>query len=235
MIRNSSQIFALRGVAMVALLCACPLAQAQTAQTKYPKMAPVEQYLMERNAEVALARSAAPPSIAQDAEVLVMGRRGYESVVKGKNGFVCIVQRSWTAGATDPDFWNPKLRAPICFNPPAVRTNLPIVERKTVLILQGKSKEQMFEALKAAFDKKELPLPEANSMCYMLSKQGYLGDAAGHWHPHVMFFVPLVEPDLWGAGAADSPIIGVKDEEDRLTIFMIPVTRWSDGTPAPPL
>ncbi len=235
MIRNFSKIFPSRAFALVLLLCTCQQTRSQNVKTSYPKMAPLDQYLMERNAEIALARSAAPPSISQDADVLFLGQHGYESAVKGKNGFVCVVQRSWTAGADDPDFWNPKLRAPVCFNPPAARSNLPIVVWKTKLILEGKSKEQMFDSLRAAFDKKELPLPEPNSMCYMMSSQGYLSDANGRWHPHLMFFVPLIDPNTWGAGKTDSPIIGTKDVDDQLTLFLIPVGKWSDGTPAPPM
>jgi hypothetical protein len=75
-------------------------------------MAPFDQYLIERTAEIALAPSAAPESISPDAEVMVLGQHGYETVVKGKNGFVCVVERSWTAGIDDPDFWNPKVRQP---------------------------------------------------------------------------------------------------------------------------
>src|ERR1035438_1046330 len=100
-------------------------------QRTVPEHGPLDQYLMERNAEIALARSAAPESISQDAEVMVLGRRGYETVVKGKNGFVCMVQRSWAAGIDDPDFWNPKLRAANCFNPPAARTYLPNTIKRT--------------------------------------------------------------------------------------------------------
>ena len=84
----------------VALAVAWP-AQAQNAKEPYPSMAPLDQYLMERKAEIALARSAAPESIAQDAEVMVLGRNGYETAAKGKNGFVCLVWRSWTAGTDD--------------------------------------------------------------------------------------------------------------------------------------
>jgi len=226
---------ALRCLAVTLLLCACQQVRSQSVKSDYPKMAPTDQYLMERSAEIALARSAAPSSISQDAEVLVLGRQGYESAVKGRNGFVCIVQRSWTAGADDPDFWNPKLRAPICFNPPALRTYLPIVLRKTEMILQGKSKDQMFDAIRAAFDKKELPLPEPNSIGYMMSSLGYLNDADGRWRPHLMLFVPLVDPSVWGAGTPGSPMIGAKDVDDRLTVLLIPVGRWSDGTPAPPM
>jgi hypothetical protein len=64
-----------------------PKAAAQS--DKYSKMAPVDQYLMEKNAEILLARSAAPDSISSDATILVLGRQGYERAVRGKNGFVC--------------------------------------------------------------------------------------------------------------------------------------------------
>jgi hypothetical protein len=206
-------------------------AQSQDAKTPYPTMAPIEQYLIaDRNAEIALARSAAPESISRDAEVLVLGRHGYETAVKGKNGFACIVERGWTAGIDDPDFWNPKLRGPLCLNPAAARSYLPLTIKKTELVLAGQSKTQMVDGLKAAFDKKELPTLEPGAMCYMLSKQGYLGDGAGHWHPHIMFFVPQADAETWGANLPNSPILASDSATDRLTIFMIPVAKWSDGT-----
>src|SRR5215467_13474520 len=172
---------------------------AQDAATPYPKMAPIEQYLMDQTAEIALARSAAPQSIARDAEVMVLGRHGYETAIRGKNGFVCIVERSWTSPVDDPEFWNPKLRGPICFNAAAARSYLPRTIKKTDLILSGRTKAQMMEAIVAAIDKKELPAMEAGAMCYMLSKQGYLSDRGGHWHPHLMFFVSQADPAAWGA------------------------------------
>jgi hypothetical protein len=113
--------------------------------------------MADRNAEIALARGAAPKSISDSAEVLVLNRQGYDTAVQGTNGFVCMVGRSWTAGIDDPDFWNLKLRAPICFNAPAARSYLPLTIAKTKLVLDGKSKAQMFDAIEAALDKKELP------------------------------------------------------------------------------
>jgi len=210
------------------------VAHAQDAKTPYPSMAPVDQYLMERTAEITLARSAAPPSISQDAEVMVLGRHGYETAAKGKNGFVCVVERGWTAGMDDPDFWNPKLRGPICFNAAAARTYLPQTIKKSEWILAGRSKAEMFENLKAALDKKELPALEVGAMCYMLSKQQYLGDAGGHWHPHLMFFLPHTEPATWGAGEPGSPVLASKDVQGRMTVFIVPVGKWSDGTPDSP-
>ncbi|MGP8268968.1 MAG: hypothetical protein ACLQLH_02780 [Terracidiphilus sp.] len=217
-------------VLFVALSAKWPV-RAQGAKTPYPSMAPMEQYLMaDRDAEIALARSAAPESISRDAEVVVLGAHGYETAVKGKNGFVCIVQRSWTAESTNPEFWNPKLRGPICFNPAGARSYLPLVFKKTELAQAGKSKEQIIAGIKAGLDKKELPLPEPGAMCYMMSKQGYLNDKVGHWHPHLMFFLPLKDSATWGANLPDSPILATDVPEDRLTIFMIPVGEWSDGT-----
>jgi hypothetical protein len=208
---------------------------AQTEKTAYPTMAPLDQYLIaEEGAEIALAQSAAPKSVSDSAEVLVLGRDGYKTAVKGGNGFVCLVVRSWTTGSDDPDFWNPKIRSPICFNAPGARTYLPITLMKTQLVLAGKSKKEMFESIASALDKKELPALEPGAMCYMMSKQQYLNDGAGCWHPHLMFFVPRVAAESWGANLPGSPIIADEDSEDRLTIFMVPVAHWSDGTAAPP-
>ena len=206
-------------------------AQPQNAGTPYPSMAPLDQYLMaDPNAEIALARTAAPKAISDNAEVLVLNRQGCGTAVHGTNGFVCIVQRSWTAGIDDPDFWNPRLRAPICFNPPAARTYLPLTIAKTKLVLTGKSKTQMFDAIEAALDKKELPALEPGAMCYMLSKEGYLGDRNGHWHPHLMFFVPPTDAKTWGADLPGSPVLAAADPQDRLTVFLVLVAKWSDGT-----
>jgi hypothetical protein len=219
--------------ALVVLLGATWHAQGQTssAPTAYSKMAPVEEYLMaDRDGEIALARTAAPESISQDADVMVLGRHGYETAVKGKNGFVCMVERSWTAGLGDPNFWNPKLRAPICFNPPAVRSYLRLTMKKTELVLADPSADRMFDAIKAGLDKKELPAPEPGAMSYMLSKQGYLGDGVGHWHPHIMLFVPPTDDQTWGANLPGSPVLTNGDPEDRLTVVLIPVRKWSDGT-----
>jgi hypothetical protein len=233
--RNSIMAIVLFSFALTCVLVTARHAEAQDAKTPYPNMAPVEQYRMERDAEITLARTAAPESISKDAEVMVMGRHGYEIAANGTNGFVCVVQRSWTAPIDDPDFWNPKLRAPICFNPAGARTYLPLTIRKTVAILDGRSKAQMFEDIRIGFEKKELPALEAGAMCYMMSKQQYLGDSAGHWHPHLMFFVPETETAIWGANLAGSPILGSTAKQDRLTVFLIPVGEWSDGTAGPPL
>ena len=225
--------FAVRGFALLFLLTAAWQAQPQEAKPPYPSMAPLEQYLMEENAEIALARTAAPASISKNAEVLVLGHLGYTTAAKGSNGFVCVVERSWGAATDEPEFWNPKVRSPICFNPPAARSFLPLFLMKTKLVLAGKSKAEILQAMGSALDKKEVPALEQGAMCYMLSKQQYLNDQGKSWHPHLMFLIPGDAVESWGANLADSPVIAANDPEERATIFMVWVAAWSDGTPAP--
>jgi hypothetical protein len=211
-------------------------ARAQALKTPYPEMAPVEQYrIANREDETALARSAAPPSISGDAQVLVLGSRGYETAVEGKNGFVCFVERSWAAGFADPEFWNPKLRAPNCFNPAAARTELPQYLKRTEWVLAGATRQQLIERTKAAVASHDFKAPEAGAFSFMLSKNGYLSDdGAGPWLPHVMFFLPHGQAANWGASKEGSPIIGRDGSAIESTVLFIPVRSWSDGSPAPP-
>ena len=205
--------------------------------TAYPSMASIEQYLMsDRNAEIALARSAAPESISSDAKILVLGWRGYETARDGKNGFVCVVERSWMSPFNSAEFWNPKVRVPACFNPAAARSILPLTIKRTEMVLAGVSKAQMIDSIKAEFDNKELPAPEPGAMCYMMSRAGHLNDAVGHYVPHLMFYFPLTDKSSWGADLPDSPVTlnpQFQGGPEPITEFVIPVAKWSDGTVAP--
>src|SRR5467141_1056197 len=218
------------------LLSASLQARSQEAAAPYLKMAPIDQYLIaDRNAEIVMARSAAPPSISTDAEVMVLGPRGYETAVKGKNGFACLVERSWMSPFDFPEFWNPKMRGPICFNPPAARSILPLTFKRTELVLAGRSKTQVVDSIKA-FDKKGLPALEPGGMSYMMSSRGYLNDSAGHWVPHLMFYVPQTDGAVWGADLRNSPVMlnpQFQGAPEPVSVFMIPVRTWSDGSAAP--
>ena len=225
--------FLMMVVVLVILACATRQARAQTEKSSYPVMAAVNEYMMPESAEIALARTAAPKSISDGAEVMVLGRDGYVTAVKGTNGFLCIVERGWGAATDEPEFWSSRVRAPICFNPAAARTFVPIYLMKTKLALAGKSKAEMVQATTAAFDKKELPALEPGAMCYMMSKDQYLNDRGKSWHPHLMFLVPGHVDKSWGANLPQSPVIAANDPEERATIFMVWVGKWSDGTPAP--
>jgi hypothetical protein len=221
---------------------------AQDAKTPYPSMPPIEQYLMpDRNAEIALARSAAPPSISRDATVMVLGSHGYETAVEGKNGFVCVVERGWMNPFDSPEFWSPKTRGALCLNPPAARTVLPITLMRTKLVLAGKSKAEVKAGMKTAVEKKELPALEAGAMSYMMSKDAYLTDAGGHNMAHLMFYTPLMDGSVWGANIVDSsnklsetfpgsPLLLAplfNGNPEPIDVFLMETGMWSDGTTAP--
>jgi hypothetical protein len=200
-----------------------------------PAMAPAARYMMDPIAEIALARTAAPPSISAKATVLVLGARGYETAVKGSNGYTCFIERSWTAGVDDAVFWDPRIRAPNCFNPAAVATVLPMYRQRTQWVLAGATRGEITRRTRAAFAAHRILPPAPGAFSFMLSKEGDLGEPAGGgpWLPHVMFFVPHGEAAAWAAGLEASPIIGAESRDFEPTVLLIPVRRWSDGSPAP--
>jgi hypothetical protein len=206
---------------------------ADDAKNAYPAMAPFEQYRVASTAEeIALSRSAAPTSISDDASVLTLGEHGYETALKGKNGFVCLVQRSWAADFDDADFWNPGLRAPICFNAAAARTILPAYLERTKWAVAGVTKADMINRTSAELAAKRIAIPDPGALAFMMSKQGHLGDVVGHWHPHLMFFFAHVNGADWGADLHGSPVFAARDDSQGITTFFVLVPAWSDGTPA---
>jgi hypothetical protein len=195
-------------------------------------MAPVAQYMMDRNAEIALAKSAAPPSISGNASIMVLTPHGYDTAIKGGNGFVCLVERAWLAEFTNPIFWNPAVRGPDCLNPAAARSVLPHDLERAKWVLAGLSIPQMIARTKAELAAKTYVMPEPGAMSFMLSKQQKLGTQGSHWHPHLMFFVAASDADM-GANASGSPVLHpFAMAPDAYGTFLVPVGTWSDGTPA---
>lgn len=243
--RNSISDLLLKCFIALITLGAAYQAPAQDAVALYPKMAPIEQYLMaDRGAEIALARSAAPQSISRDATILVLGRKGYETAVEGKNGFVCVVARSWTGPFDWPEFWNPKVRAADCLNPQAARSIVPIFYLRAKMAMAGRSKAEMLSAVKAAYANKQLPDLENGAMDYMMSKASYLTDEGAHNMPHLMFDTLVKDAKDWGSGAAGSPVMSSPywfmspDAQPQMKglppilVFLVAAPNWSDGTPA---
>jgi len=231
--RSLSRACFISSFMMIAFVATGFVSPARAETTSYPVMAPVSQYLIpDEHTEIALARSAAPASISDRAEVLVLRRDAYRTAVKGTNGFVCLVERSWGATTDAPEFWNPKIRSPVCANAAAARTYLPGVLMKTQLVLAGKSTTEIAQAISSAYDRSELPALEPGAMCYMMSKQQYLNDDGKSWHPHMMWFVSGDVAETWGANLPDSPALATNVPEDRMTIFMVLVGHWSNGSPA---
>jgi hypothetical protein len=221
--------------ALVAVLGALAPATAQTtSNAAYPVMAPFAQYAMaSQTEEAALARSAAPTSISHDAEIMALGDHGYVTVAKGANGFVCMVQRSWASGVRADEFWNPKLRGPICFNPASARSVMPQYLERTRWVLAGASRSEIERRIRATVAAGNYVPPETGAMAFMISRGGYLGDAAGGpWHPHLMFFQPASAggPEAWGANLDGAPLLASTDPVEPVTTFFIPVAKWSDGS-----
>jgi len=232
--KSRVKIIALAFALQIVLPDAGGRAVAQDGIAAFRAMAPLDQYLIsDEKSEIALARSAAPGSISDGAEVMVLGREGYKTAVKGTNGFLCIVERSWGASTDQTEFWNPKIRAPHCFNAQATRSFAPIYLMKTRLALAGKSKPEIAPAIATALDKKELPALEPGAMAYMMSKQQYLNDRDRTWHPHAMFFFPGNMTKSWAADDPNSPVMVGNDAQERVTILFVLADKWSDGTAAP--
>ena len=232
---------ALRPVGVLGLLCLAhagfSAASAQgtpPAPPTYPNMAPVAQYLYADQAtEIALARSAAPKSISDKATVLTLGKNGYETAVKGSNGFVCLVGRPWAGDFDAQEFWNPDIHQPQCWNATAARSVLPDYLERTQWVLAGVSKDEMLARTKAAVAANEIPPPAPGSMVYMLSKEQYIVSTQGHWYPHIMFFVPATDGSPWGANSPGSLIYSQTSNVEPITTYFILAPRWSDGTLGP--
>jgi hypothetical protein len=224
-------------IALALIVSTIVTAHAEPTSAPYPKMAPLDQYLIaDRNTEVALARTAAPPSISGDATIMVLTARGYEAAVTGKNGFVCLVDRSWQSPLDDAELWNPKIRSPICLNAPAVRSVLPFQMQLTALALSGATREQMVVKVKATLAKSSPP--ETGAMSYMMSKDQHLNDRDMHWHPHLMFYLPsTIDAPVLGANLPASPVMGGAQVVAGVgtmpvSIYYVPLDKWSDGSPA---
>lgn len=241
---KSAQPFSAAGIGVAALAALIGAAAAATPAARnaedeaasHARMAPLDQYLSkDPQAEIALARSAAPAAISAKATVLVLKPQGYETAVKGTNGFTCLVERAWMSPFDSPQFWNPKLRGPVCYNPAATSSILSYTLLRTKLALAGRSREQMLDEVHGALARRELPSPQAGAMSFMMSKDGSVGDAGGHWHSHLMFHVPKAAAASWGANLPGSPVVIDDREVPEETIFLVPVARWSDGTESPGL
>jgi hypothetical protein len=221
--------------ALIVLLASSGAASAQEPTANpYPTMAPVARYMMPRDAEIEMARSAAPASISAKATVLVMTKTGYDTAVKGTNGWVCFVGRMWSAGLDDDEFWNPKGRGAACLNPAAVQSVLPFYIARAEWALAGDTRDEIAKKSQAAYADHQFSEPRGFAL--MLSKESYLNDGVkGPWRPHIMPFVAKNQLAAWGAGFGGSPILSPATDTFRSyepVTLVIPVTHWSDGSPA---
>jgi hypothetical protein len=223
--RSAGKVIAWKNAVLVAAFGAAWPIQAQDSNSQYPTMAPIAEYRMDRSAEIALARTAAPQSISRDATIMVLGQKNFEVAVQGKNDFVCAVGRAFAGPLNNPEFWSQKNRSPICFNPPAARSLWPYAMKQTGMALAGASKAQITDAIRTAVAKKELGPPEPGCMAYMMSKEAYLTDRGGHNLAHLMFELPR------NSIGPDNPDFFVSWDPAPVIEFNVPVGQWSDGSP----
>jgi hypothetical protein len=126
----------------------CLPALAQTATNP-----PLREYMMAKEAEVALAKSAAPANISDHASLKILTDSGYETFRSGDNRFVCMVLRGWAAPTYTPVqvrglVYDATVRVPICFDPLAARTVLPYYELRSKLGSEGKSPDRIADAVR---------------------------------------------------------------------------------------
>jgi hypothetical protein len=190
---------------------------------------PLGEYMMSKDAEVALARSAAPANVSGRATIKVLTEAGYETVQEGGNGFICMVMRGWSAPSfTPPQFrdfvYSARIRAPICFNPAAARTVLPYQELRAKLGMQGMSPDQIAAGVEAAYARGKLPKMEAVAFAYMFSADMELGPGIGHFHPHVMVYTPYHDNAMLGGNEFGGLAPFVSDDAGTpFTVTVIPV------------
>jgi hypothetical protein len=196
------------------------------AVAQYP---PLHEYMMPRDAEIALAKSAAPANISDHATVKVLTASGYEVVHQGNNGFVCMVMRGWAAPTYTPTqfrnlVYDATVRAPICFDPAASRTVMPYYELRSKLGMEGKTPDQIAESVQAAYVTGKLPKRESVSFAYMWSADQSLGPGIGAWHPHMMIFAPYYENSMLGGNEFGHALPQVSDDAGTpFTVVVIPV------------
>ena len=201
-------------------------------------MGPLSKYLMDSQVEIAIARSAAPASISSHATIMVLTSHGYRAAIQGTNGFTCIVERPWTRPFDSPIFWDRKFEAPVCYNAVASRSVLLYTYKRTALALSGATAKQIQQSIVAAIAAKTLPIPEPDAMAYMMSKSQRVGNDPIQWYPHLMFYMPTADRvnsgASWGADLNSSPVVydAVHKMPEPWAQFFIPITHWSDGTPA---
>ena len=215
-----------RYLAFLAALTTFAVATAGAQQNKYP---PIDRYLMPRDAEIALARSAAPSSISDHATIKILTRSGFEVAQQGDNGAVCMVMRGFSAPTYTPApfrdlVYDATVRAPICFTAPAAKVAMPYYELRTTLALAGKTPEQIAAAVKAAYANGTLPHRDGMTMAYMWSAHQHLASGIGAWHPHVMLFTPNYDNAMVGGNAFGSPMPQLTDDAGTpFSVVVIPV------------
>lgn len=209
------------------------------AQELRERLGRIDEYLMPREQEVGLARSAGPRGIGDSATIWILGRRGYEIAEHGNNGFSCFVGRGWSGPlflsregrrVIHPEVFAPYLRAPHCFNQAAAETILPWHQARTQLLIAGKSLQEVEDSIALALQAGRLRAPGPGAMAYMTSAHQHLGRDFGSWRPHVMIYIPYLTPRDWGARGFSNDFPVVVESGTAWAVGIVQLGQFSDGT-----
>src|SRR6185295_7841304 len=111
--------------------------------------------------EIELALSAAPEHLRSDATVYVFGKKGYEKVRSGKNGFTCMVNRDGNQSG-DNDL------KPTCWDAEGSATIVPVMLRVGELMSSGKTSDEIKRDIDAGFNDGRFSSPRKTGIAYML-------------------------------------------------------------------
>lgn len=204
-----------RPVILLLLVTAVPAAAQSVANGRAGPRA-----LLPRAREIALARSAAPAHVSRDATVMVLTPRGFEVADSGSNGVTCVVNRT-----------QPESLEPHCFDAEGSASVLPIELRRTELLREGKSAEEIDREIGAGLLSGRYRLPRRPAMSYMMSSGQVLyddeGKRVGQWRPHLMIYYPhLTQADVGGSPSLDAAY--VVDPGQPLSNIMVVVKDFVD-------
>jgi hypothetical protein len=138
---------------------------------------------MARDAEIALARSAAPAAISGSARVWVWNGSRYMVADSGRTTVNCYLARHWVPSVE-----------PHCLDEEASATILPILMRKIELYAAGKTDAEVEREIADGIKANRFRLPSRPALTYMMSSAQNLvggdGTPVGAWQPHLMIYYP---------------------------------------------
>ena len=176
--------------------------------------------LIPREEEIAIALSAGPETIRQNATVYVLERgKGFVKTREGTNGFSCLVLREGHHGT-----------APNCFDAEGSVTTLRARLRAAELLETGKSVKEINRIIANEYKAGKLLAPRRNGLSYMLSNHNYVNSQSGKliWYPpHYMVYAPYVKNSDIGAlpshlGSTHHPWVLNEGEPDAYIIIVPP-------------
>lgn len=200
-------------------------------------------YLIDRDEEIALSRSAALPSVSDKATILVLTESGdHEVAVEGENDWTCFTGRSWTGPSQSENGrrqwskrnFDPVIRAPQCFNKLGAQTVLQKHLLMTKMLMTGASPAEVDLEIALAVQSGAMKAPSPGAMSYMQSPKQIIGPRSDRFMPHLMLFTPFLTQDAYGDRDKEfrTPIVTTPGSVWTTTVVISPF--WSDGEPAFP-